>query len=143
MKAAVFGTERLYGEARATAEEWSAAARGEAIAPQPVDPAVRRDALTRAVRLYAELNAHPRALALIERNWEAFTDPDGLRKEIEDAWLVVVRDVSRQARKVTLYGHEVYPDGDPLNARIPWALSDEAMASVRKRLRAVTTGPER
>ena len=102
--------------------------------PKPIDPAAKRKALTQAARLYAQLNAHPRALALIDANRDAFEDPDKLRKEMERQWLAVCKDVSRAAEKVTLYGYEVYPGGDPLKVKIPWALSDEAMASVLKRL---------
>jgi len=117
MKAAVFGSDKLYEEAQETAKEW--ASETEPPAPPPVDPKVKREALTRAVRLYAELNAHPRALALIEENKNAFEDPDSLRKEIEEQWLAVVKGASRMATKVVLYGHEVYPNGDPLKVRIP------------------------
>lgn len=140
-KAAVLGTDKLYEEAQATAKEWSAVAELRPTPAQPVDPNVKREALTKAVRLYAELNAHPRALALIEANRAVFEDPDRLRKEIEEQWLAVVKDMSRAARKVTLYGYEVYPNGDPLKVRIPWALSDEAMASVRERLQAASAQP--
>jgi hypothetical protein len=133
-KAAVFGSDELYQETQVIAKEWSE--NPEPTPPPPVDPAVKRGALMRAVRLYAELNAHPRALMLIDENRDAFEDPDGLRKEIEEQWVAVVGEVTKFTKVLTLYGYQVYPDGDPLKVRIPWALSDEALADVRTRLAA-------
>lgn len=141
-KAAIFGNEQLYARTQTTAHKWNAEAKAAATtkptAPKPIDPAVKRKALTQAVWLYAQLNAHPRALALIDANRNAFENPDKLHEEMERQWLAVVKDVSRAAKKVTLYGYEVYPKGDPLKMRIPWALSDKAMTSVLKRLRPVS-----
>jgi len=134
-KAAVFGSDALFDQAQQTAKEWED--EPEPAQPQPVDPAVQREALTRAIRLYAELNAHPRALLLIDENRDAFDDPDALRKEIEEQWLAVIKDVTREAATITLYGVDVYPDGDPLEVRIPWALSDEALSHVREQLAAL------
>ncbi len=136
MKAAVFGDDQLYEKTKQTAKRWAAEDAGQMkpVKPEPVDPAVKREALTKVVHLYMQMNAHPRAWALIDAHREAFENPDELRKKVEKDWLAVVKDVSRAAEKVVLYGHEVYPKGDPLKVTIPWALSDEAMASVRKRL---------
>ena len=138
MKAAVFGDDALFELSLGTAKEWTA--QPEPPAPAPVDPAVKREVLTRAVRLYAEMNAHPRAFTLIDENRDAFEDPDGLRREIEEQWLAVVEDVSRDAEKVTLYGLQVHPEGDPLKVRIPWALSDEALSHVREQLASLHAG---
>lgn len=141
-KAAIFGNEEVYARTQTTARKWNAEAKAAATtkptAPKPIDPGVKREALTEAVRLYARLNAHPRGLALIDANRNAFEDPDKLRKEMERQWMAVVKDASRGARKVTLYGYEVYPKGDPLKVRIPWGLSDKGMTSVLKRLRPVS-----
>ena len=106
-KAAVFGTDKLCEEAQATAKRWANAKPG--ITAKPVAAGIKRKALLRAVQLYAEMNAHPRAWALIDANRDVFENPDRLRKEVEEKWLAVVKDVSRAANKVTLYGHEVYP----------------------------------
>jgi len=135
MKAAVAGSDGHYADALVVAQDW--AAEPEPPAPPPVDPVVRREALTRAVRLYAAMNAHPRSLTLLEEYPEAFEDPEGLCKEVEAHWLDIVRKSSSLTTQVTLYGYEVYPGGDPLAVRMPWALSDEALASARERLAAV------
>jgi len=135
MKAAVAGSDGHYADALVVAQDW--AAEPEPPAPPPVDPVVRREALTRAVRLYAAMNAHPRSLTLLEEYPEAFEDPEGLCKEVEAHWLDIVRKSSSLTTQVTLYGYEVYPGGDPLAVRVPWALSDEALASARERLAAV------
>jgi hypothetical protein len=140
MKAAVFGSDALFEQTRVTAEQWSN--EPKPAAPPAVDPVVKREALTRVVRLYAELNAHPRALLLIDENRDALDDPDALRKEIVEQWLPVVREASAFATRVTLYGYEVYPGGDPLKVRIPWALSDDALDSVRERLAAIRATAE-
>jgi len=135
MKAAVAGSDGHYADALVVAQDW--AAEPEPPAPPPVDPVVRREALTRAVRLYAAMNAHPRSLTLLEEYPEAFEDPEGLCREVEAQWLDIVRKSSSLTTQVTLYGYEVYPGGDPLAVRVPWALSDEALASARERLAAV------
>ena len=65
----------------------------------------------------------------------------GLKKKIEDDWINVIDDHKKLGHgvllisKVLCYGQEVYPKGDPLKVRIPWAFSDEAVASVRNRLK--------
>ena len=135
MKAAVAGSDGHYADALVVAQDW--AAEPEPPAPPPVDPVVRREALTRAVRLYAAMNAHPRSLTLLEEYPEAFEDPEGLCREVEAQWLDIVRKSSSLTTQVTLYGYEVYPGGDPLAVRVPWALSDEALASAREYLAAV------
>lgn len=143
IKAAILGDENLYARTRATARKWNAeaAATAKPTAPRPIDPEIKRKALTQAIRAYAQLNAHPRSLALIAANRNSIEDPDKLRKEIERQWMAVVKDVSRSATKVIVYDYEVYPKGDPLKVRIPWALSDKAMTSVPGLLRRVSTQP--
>lgn len=133
LKAAVFGGEKACGKVETISRKWSAAA--SETESRPIDEEVRRDALTKVVHLYAEINAHPRAFQLLDDYPEVFEDTQRLRKEIEEQWIAVVKDASRVAKKVTLYGTEVYPSGDPLKVRIPWAFSDEAVGSVRDRLK--------
>lgn len=134
MKAAVFGTDDLYKKAQETAKQWAAQGVPSKPTAKAVDPKVRREALRRVVQLYVDMNVHPRAWALIDAYREDFAEPDKLRKEVQDKWLSVIKDVSRAANKVVLYGYEVYPDGDPFKVTVPWALSDQAMAYVKERL---------
>lgn len=143
-KAAVFGSDALYRGVLVTAKEWESKpeAASQPATGNPVDVKAARKALAKVVRLYQEMNMHPRAWALIDASPAFFDDPDKLRKEIKDHWVMVIKDVSRFSTKVVVYGQEVYPTGDPLRVGIPWALSDEAFVSVRKRL-AATTQPER
>jgi hypothetical protein len=136
VKAAVFGGDKTQETLKGVARRWSESPTSH---PAPVDDHTKREALTRIVDLYVEINAHPRALQVIDANGAVFDDPDTLRKKVEDQWLAIVKDASRAAEKVVLYGHEVYPQGDPLKIRIPWAFSDEAVVSVRNRLKAVDT----
>jgi hypothetical protein len=134
LKAAVFGGEKAFEKAEKISRKWSAVATSETES-KAVDEEARRAALTRVVHLYAEINAHPRALQLLDDYPEVFEDAQKLRKEIEEQWIAVVKDASRAAIQVTLYGTQVYPTGDPLKVRIPWAFSDEAVRSVRDRLK--------
>jgi hypothetical protein len=137
MKAAVFGDEKTYQAALKTAKQWELEDKNppKKPNPKPVDPKVRREALTEVVRLYAKMNAHPRAWELIDAYPDAFENPKALKKEIQNEWLAVVKDVSRVAKKVVLYGQEVHPNGDPLKVKIPQAMSDEAIKKVNQKLK--------
>jgi hypothetical protein len=137
MKAAVFGDEKTYKAALKTATQWDIEDKDptKKPKPKPIDPKVRREALTKVVRLYAKMNAHPRAWELIDAYPDAFENPKSLKKEIQDEWLVVVKGASWGAMKVVLYGQEVYPNGDPLKVKIPQAMSDEAIKKVNKQLK--------
>ena len=143
MKAAIFGTDGLYNKSIQTAKQWFEEQKAERKARpgDTVDRDAVRAALSQVVTLYQQMNMHPRAWALIDAYPGSFVDPAALRKEVQKEWLAVVKDVSREARKVTLYGQEVYPNGDPLKVTVPWCLSDEAMASVKERLGKVVEGP--
>ena len=141
MKAAVYGKEEMYAECKQTARTWSLGMEHPEPTKTPrVDRKRQNRGLMEAIQLCEALNAHPRALSLIEDKWEVLERPDERRKDTEENWIAVVKDLSRATDKVVLYGYEVYPNGDPLKVRIPWALSDEALASVRKRLAALKTG---
>ena len=142
VKAAVFGDEKLQEQAQATADRWIANPNTQPGAARRIDPTVKRDALTKAARLYAEFNQHPRAWALIDANRGAFEDSDKLRKELEGQWVALVKSATHPAVTIelTLYGYQVYPTGDPLGVRIPWAFSDEAMDYVREEIRASQDG---
>jgi hypothetical protein len=135
MKAAVFGEDDLWESIKEKALCWSIKTIPDAI-QEPIDEKVKCEALTKVVRLYARLNAHPRAFQLMDEYPKAFGDSlTQLRKQTEEQWLAVVKDVSRVSTKVVYYGCEVYPKGDPLKVRIPWAFSDEAVVSVRNKLK--------
>ncbi len=152
MKAAVFGDESVYESSLSLAEEWE---NEDALAektgtprpePEPIPLDTRREALTQAVRLCAECNAHPRAWALIDAHPDAFEDPVALRKEITDGWRAIVDTLvdylqrytgPEHPKTLTIYGTTVYPDGDPLAVKIPWPFSDDAMEYARKRMREI------
>jgi hypothetical protein len=135
MKAAVFGSEDLFRRCVDARRRWSTpvASRPSATLSDE-DRERKRDALLKVVQLYVDLNVHPRAWTLIDENREVFDKPDERRQEVQAKWLGVVSRTSGGANEIYLYGYEVYPKGDPLNVKIRWALSDEAVAEVRKRL---------
>jgi len=103
---------------------------------QSVSIEKKRGFLMKAVHLYTEINAHPRALQLLDDFKKMLPDEKELRKKIENEWSEIAKNSSRGLSKGILYGVEVYPaKNDPLKIKIPWALSDVAVESVRKRLR--------
>lgn len=61
--------------------------------------------------------------------------PDKLRAQVEGKWLQVVKRASVAAIKVTLYGYEVFPKGDPSKVLIPWALNDDLVKSLPAQLK--------
>lgn len=139
-KAAVFGAENSPMESAKTLAKWLAEKTSK-VALEPVSEKVRRDALTKAVRLYVDINAHPRALQLLDDYPDAFEDVIKLRKNIEGQWAAIVKDASRSTTKMTMYGLEVYPNGDPSKVRIPWAFSDEAIRKARLRITTADPAP--
>jgi hypothetical protein len=131
-KAIVFGAESSLHENEKTRVKWSTGATIESVSKD-----VKSDALTKIVHLYAEINAHPRALKLLDDYPDSFENVKKLRKDIEEQWMAIVMRIKPGSAdaKVTLYGTEVFPHGDPLKVRIPWAFSDEAIRSARARAR--------
>ena len=99
---------------------------------------IRRQHLNQAVNCYEQINAHPRAFRLFEEYPDMFDN--AVVKRVERSWIKVAKKSALGRKKCLLYGVEVYPDfGDPLDIRIPWAFSDEAVKSVRKRLKDLNT----
>jgi hypothetical protein len=135
MKAAVFGTNELYSQCLKEARQWWAPDGVKQREKEvPVSPELKREALTKAVRLYMAMNAHPRAWALIDEYPEAFETPDDLRKEVQADWVGIVNIACKFTFKLVIFGYEVYPKGDSLAVKIPLALSDEGLANARRRL---------
>jgi hypothetical protein len=141
MKAAIFGKDDLQKTVSEKVFLWSG---NPSINPKDktIDKEVKRQSLMKVVRLCAKLNAHPRAFQLMDDYQDVLGDSFvGLKKKIEDDWINVIDDHKKLGHgvllisKVLCYGQEVYPKGDPLKVRIPWAFSDEAVASVRNRLK--------
>lgn len=140
MKAAVFGDETQYKAVQGIAIKWRSGAKRSTDKGRPLveaeNPTVKQEALEKIVRLYTEMNAHPRAIAIIKANRDAFRNHDQLHDKVQQQWLAVVKDVSRAAKKVMLYGAVVFPDDHAGEVSIPWLLSTDAVASVRNRLKA-------
>ncbi len=131
LNAAVFGGEEDYRKVGEILRKWAEEAQDE-VEPEPVDEDVRREALTKIVHMYAQANAHPRAFQLFDDYPDVFENGEKLRKEIEGQWLAVIKAMYGAASKVRVYGFEVFPNGDPLKVRVPWAFSDEAVRYARE-----------
>ena len=116
-KFAIFGSEAQFDEAKQIAGRWKA---GKPQGEEPEIPrAERQKALKETLRLYAELNAHPRALELIEKHGDWFDDPDDLYTQYSDQWKAIVKSYSRTTKHIILFGVNVTGDMDPATIRIP------------------------
>ncbi len=116
-KFAIFGSEAQFDEAKQIAGKWKA---GKPQEDEPEVPrAERQKALKEILRLYAELNAHPRALELIERYGDWFDDSGDLYAQYSEQWKAIVKSYSRAKRRVVLFGVTVTDDMDPTTIRIP------------------------
>ncbi|MDR0327574.1 MAG: hypothetical protein LBI05_04685 [Planctomycetaceae bacterium] len=139
MKAAVFGTDELYATTLETAKLWLDVEAGLAELPQPepLTPEERKVKFLEIVRAYKNMNAHPRAWAIIDEYKDEFEDPEGLKKEIQDDWLdltnMLCSAASVSGERVIFYGYELVriedaADGtrteihpfQPLDVKIPW-----------------------
>jgi hypothetical protein len=107
-----------------------------------VDNVARRQALTNVVKLYMEINAHPYALQILNEYKMCVDNPVNLQKQAENEWMAIIKhkvaaisDPHDLNNKIVFYGQEFYPKGNPVKIKIPWAFSDEAVASVRNRFK--------
>ncbi len=134
LKAAVFGGKGVQKTAEGLAVKWARGKRPE----KSVRVANKKEkiaALTKAVYLYAKLNAHPRSLQLISKYPDLLEGTGKLRKQIEQQWTAVAKEASvGLPRRVVFYGVQVSPKGDPFKVKIPWAFSEEAIRSAKARL---------
>lgn len=142
MKAAVFGGEWLFDEVKQTARLWNARERSQKELPRPevLQGDKRREAWDAIISLYQEMNAHPRAWALIDEYPEEFENPEELKQKIQADWIRVVerfipKHPDSAVKSVTVYGYRLYPDGvDPLTVKVPWAFSAESIKKAKAHL---------
>ena len=151
MKAAVFGNEQLYEQTIETAKLWHNVEAGTAELPQPepLTPEERKEKFKEIVMAYKNMNAHPRAWAVIDEYKHEFDDPEGLKKEIQYDWLDLTNRLCNPsiARRVILYGYEllrveVAEDGtrteirpfQPLDVKIPWIYPEGWKETAQKML---------
>ena len=141
MKVAVFGPEDLQEMVSEKFILWSSK---ENINNKTivVDNVARRQALTNVVKLYMEINAHPYALQILNEYKMCVDNPVNLQKQAENEWMAIIKhkvaaisDPHDLNNKIVFYGQEFYPKGNPVKIKIPWAFSDEAVASVRNKLK--------
>jgi len=149
LKAAVFGDEKLHEQALNTAKQWVDVETGNAELPKQklLASDERKKKLKEIVMVYKEMNAHPRAWAIIDEYKDEFDDPEGLKKEIQDDWIDLVDMLCGSAIRVVLYGYEllrtdVAEDGTtikvrpyaPLDVTIPWIYPDGWREDAQKML---------
>lgn len=122
-KFGVFGSEAQFEEAKEIYEKWTNG-EDQAAEPPPSRDEKRR-ALEEVLRLYAEMNAHPRCFAIIQAHREFLDNPDELFAKYLEQWKAVLKSYSQEAEGV-VYGVKLTPDLDPTTIKIPWACSPEA-----------------
>jgi len=127
-KAAVFGSAHTREEALTTARMWQDA---DSEPQDDVPVARQREGLEKIIRLYCEINAHPRALDLINEHRAILTDSELLSRECCQEWQGIVKHYRRGKSKAVLYGVEITEDTDACTIRIPEALSDKAIDKAR------------
>jgi hypothetical protein len=132
-KAAVFADENDHKMIQQVFAKWTSV-KQEPADPKRVDENEKSDALTEVVNLYATINAHPRSLQVLDEFATHIHDPEGLRDKIEKEWIAIIKDHSRASSKVILYGEVLYPEGEPLAFRIPWAFADENVKCIMMEL---------
>ena len=157
MLAAVFDESKFFESVVNTAQLWIDIEAGKTELPEvEIAQGERRKGLfLDIVNHYRGMNAHPRAWQFVKENKNEFDDPEGLIKETQDEWPIVVRRMlrtegirgvlqsgNREYQTIlTLYGVQLFPEGhpypdgiDPLDVRIPWAFSEGSVDEVKKRI---------
>jgi hypothetical protein len=123
-KSAICGSAKSYESLKVDAGRWVAGSASTQPTTQMVEPAARRAALLRAIALYVEVNAHPRALSLVDRYAGEIDGAAELRKDIVQKWDRILDELLNDAERIVLFGREVHRGvGDPGKA-IPWAFPD-------------------
>lgn len=140
MKAAVYGDDDTYDMAIKTAKLWADSEKeGKNPYPdseKPVDDKEKAKELEKIINLYAKMNTHPRAFELIKKNWDILDNPQKLYDNLSVEWKKVVkysRDIN--LKKYILWGTEVWPEGDPMKVRIPWAFEEDSVEKIKKLLK--------
>lgn len=133
-KGMVFGNDQHFAEGKQLAERLARPAERPADDPAQLDA----DTLLRIITLYREMNAHPRAMWLLEEHRDLFA---------EDAWQAAWDDVTREwlervkghlamyvirEGEIYLFGHNVFPEDQRLKVRVPPAYHPEALERLRR-----------
>lgn len=123
-KFGIFGSESQFKEAKEIYEKWTNGEDEDAEPPPSREQ--KRKALEEVLRLYAEMNAHPRCFTLIKAHREVLDNPDELFAKYLEQWKAVLKSYSQWVEGV-VYGVKLTPDLDPTTIKIPWACSPEAV----------------
>jgi hypothetical protein len=134
-KSAIFGDDAQFDKAKQAAVRWWAEDPDAKEPEVPVEQ--RRRAVEEIARLYAEMNAHPRALELIRSRRDWLDKPGELYQKYSAEWKVVVQASGRGSHNIVVYGVEVVPGVDPSTIRIPFACSPEGLQSAKSGVLAI------
>jgi hypothetical protein len=131
-KSVVFGPPEQLDKAKAMLLEWQ----DPEIKPREVDKKVRQNALEQIIALYAEMNAHPRSLEIIDTYRDSLPNADELQAKYAAEWTALVNKMSAYvpyvAARMVLYGTEIKADTNPTAMRIPPPLSPDGLAAAQK-----------
>lgn len=126
-KAVIFGSEAQVDSAKDTLKIWAQQNEKKT----EISKEQRRQALEIIVKLYAEINAHPRALEVIQE-YKAWLDrPDALYEEYAKEWRAVVKSYSRVTKNVVLYGTKLSGNVDPITIKVPFACAEESLKAAK------------
>lgn len=133
-KAIVFGTDSTKNQALKTLSQWRE--NGKPQKPPIAQPDAAK--LKRIAELYAEMNLHPRAIALVKEFAPAIgAEAPALQKRYEEEWLSLLERYCFAATKCTVFGQDVSQKENRLKVVIPPPLRPEALAEAAKTVAAL------
>ncbi len=142
-KGMIFGSEEHFERGREIANRFVKYMKEDKAADDksPSYVSIPREALRQIVLKYTSpVNAHPRALAILDEYGWVFTEEEhrSIRQEINECWLETIErhlQVYRVREGVLyLFGHNIYPEDERLEVRVLPPLSEEAIENVAKAL---------
>jgi len=128
-KSVIFGPESQVDKAKEMLKLW----KEEQGKKRPEIPKEQqREAIEEIVRLYVEMNAHPRALAVIQEHKGLLDKPNELYEKYATEWKAIVKECfDNWTKVVVLYGVKLTKDDDPTSIKIPWACTSEAVKEAK------------
>lgn len=130
-KSVIFGPEDQIDKAKEILKLWKSEPNKK---KHEISKEQQLKSLEEIAKLYAEMNAHPRALELIKTYRQSFDKPDELYEKYSKEWKTIVQSYSRGAKKAVLYGVAITPDVDLTTITIPFPCSQQAVESTKAKV---------
>lgn len=131
-KAGIYGSENQYKKANELLDIWSNL-QPQTLAPEPNETELAQS-LEHIVRLYSEVNLHPRSIGIVETYSSIIGENkiQNLKDDLTEKWQVLLDEYcALKTGKVILFGTDVLPIQNRLNVKIPKVCNEENLKEAK------------